>query len=543
MISKDKALCASSAFFVFFIIYLLPFVAIAQYQESNSNRTEPHYSTIIHSGHDGRLVYVADEKGNTILDFSNCGYMGGGVKLPEVEVKIVLEPTDGDDGERIQTAIDELARLPLNEHGFRGAILLKSGQFDIKGSIVIGADGIVLRGEGQDSSGTILYATGDTQRSLVEIKGTDSRLEIPGTETNIIDEYVPVGARTFHVENPGPVYKIGDKVIVRRIGNAAWIHEIGMDRITPRPSNPSRTNQWSPFHLDYDRVITNIAGDQITVDAPIACAIASRWGGGKLIKYTDSLRVNQVGIENLRGVSYFNPEKTDTREGVEYYSDEDHCETFILIDNAVNVWVKNVTARHFIDNCVEIQKGAKWVTVQDCANLDMVSRISGGRRGAFQINGQLCLVQRCYAETGRHDYSVSSRVCGPNVFLHSTAVNAYSNSEAHHRWSTGGLFDNVKANLRVEDRQWLGTGHGWAGANYVMWNCEGTLVCQKPPTAQNYAIGHLGPEAEPNFPGKEKGHWESHGQHVLPQSLYLRQLQDRLGAQAVENVTTAEQRK
>ncbi|MGH7494767.1 MAG: hypothetical protein ACREOO_20540 [bacterium] len=503
---------------------------------------EGNYSKIVYPGENGQLVYAPDEQGNVILDFSHCGYLGGGVKLPEVDVKVTLAPGDGDDGARLQAAIDEVARLPIRDNGFRGTVLLKKGRYDISDSLHISESGIVLRGEGQDTSGTILYATGTTQRSLINIAGKQNRVEVAGTEGNIIDDYVPVGARSFHVEMKDHAYRVGDQVIVRRIGNAGWIHAIGMDRITPRPSDPSRTRQWEPFDLDYDRVITGIEGNYITVDAPIACAIEKRWGGGKLIKYTDTERIRQVGIENIRGVSSFDKSKLDYEDGERYYSDEDHCETFILIENAVNVWVRNVTALHFIDNCVEIQKGAKWVTVQDCSNLDMVSKIDGGRRGAFQINGQLCLVQRCYAETGRHDFSVSSRVCGPNVFLHGLAIKSYSNSEAHHRWSTGGLFDNVHANLRVEDRQYLGTGHGWAGANYVLWNCEGTLVCQKPPTAQNYAIGHVGPEAEPNFHGKEKGHWESHGQHVTPESLYLKQLEDRLGKRAVEEVTTTEQR-
>ena len=35
----------------------------------------------IHPGADGRLVYVPDEQGNTILDWSHAGYGGGGVPI------------------------------------------------------------------------------------------------------------------------------------------------------------------------------------------------------------------------------------------------------------------------------------------------------------------------------------------------------------------------------------------------------------------------------------------------------------------------------
>ena len=41
-------------------------------------------------------------------------------------------------------------------------------------------------------------------------------------------------------------------VAIRRHGNAAWIHEIGMDRIIERPGHPGSTRQWTPFALDFD---------------------------------------------------------------------------------------------------------------------------------------------------------------------------------------------------------------------------------------------------------------------------------------------------
>ena len=42
----------------------------------------PVYTSMVYPGSDGKLVYVPDEAGNTIPDYSNAGYMGGGVALP-----------------------------------------------------------------------------------------------------------------------------------------------------------------------------------------------------------------------------------------------------------------------------------------------------------------------------------------------------------------------------------------------------------------------------------------------------------------------------
>ena len=36
----------------------------------------------------------------------------------------------------------------------------------------------------------------------------------------------------------------------------------------------------------------------------------------------------------------------------------------------------------------------------------------------------------------------------------------------------------------------MGSGHGWAGAQMVFWNCAAPLILvMQPPTAQNFAIG------------------------------------------------------
>jgi hypothetical protein len=80
----------------------------------------------------------------------------------------------------------------------------------------------------------------------------------------------------------------------------------------------------------------------------------------------------------------------------------------------------------------------------------------------------------------------------------------------------------------------------------VFWNCEGDFLVQKPPTAQNYAFGHIGVNAvifntEFQDLTREKGHLESLDRHVSPRSLYLTQLRDRLGDAAVRRIATADQ--
>lgn len=494
-------------------------------------------SRIVHMGENGKLVYVPDYKGNQIIDFSNCGYGGGGVAIPDIAPVISLQPVEGDNTTHIQSAIDRVADLPRSSSGYRGSVLLTKGVYHISGSLQIMASGIVLRGEGQEEGGTLLHATGTKQRNLIEISGEASPSLLPDTLTSICDLYVPAGARAIHVQDASG-YRVGDTVKVIRYGNERWIHAIGMDAIRLRPV-AGGTIQWSPFQLEFDRVITYIVGNCITLDAPIANAIESRWGGGALMKYEDEGRIEQIGIENIRVVVSYDPSISDTRidgnEGTEtYLADEQHAITCIHLDHVKNAWVRKVVGFHFQHALVQVGRDTKWITIEDCSVFAFISVITGGRRYPFHLMGELTLVQRAYTETARHAFVVDARVAGPNVFLDCESQQDYNSSEPHHRWSVGCLYDNVNGRIHIQDRGWLGSGHGWSGANYVTWNTTHELVSQQPPTAQNYAIGHIGSRGKPLLPSpydqrqRKDAYWESFGSHVNPRSLYTQQLLDRL---------------
>jgi len=79
----------------------------------------------------GKLDYKTLPEGDRIMDFSFAGYMGGGVKIPVVDAKIVLTSVEGDNSGSIQDAIDKVSEMPLI-NGFRGAVLLKPAVMIVK---------------------------------------------------------------------------------------------------------------------------------------------------------------------------------------------------------------------------------------------------------------------------------------------------------------------------------------------------------------------------------------------------------------------------
>jgi hypothetical protein len=504
-------------------------------------------SGLVYPGADGRLVYVPDAQGNTIPDFSDVGYMSGTVPLPDtpggvtVPVQVSLSPTGGDQTARIQAAIDQVSALPPDANGFRGAVLLHAGEYDIAGTLVITTSGVVLRGEGQDlTTGTVLRATGvrpaADASSLIQISGTGSPTRVSGTTHNITDSYVPVGARSFHVDSTAGL-AVGDSVIVERPSTAEWIQAIGMDQLA---------NPWAPGtkNLRSDRVITAINGNQITLDAPLTNSLDQQYGGGTIYKYTFPGRIQQVGVENLAGISDFNPNVLDSQGN---QVDEDHAWDFIHLTAVDNAWVRQVTADHFVYSAVDMTMAVgttasydKWITVDTASNLDPISTITGERRYSFNVGGQLTLVKNCYARGGRHDFIVGALVPGPNVFVDCRADLTLNEAGPHERWSTGALFDNVvvhgdplgdpnrAGSIDVRNALNEGTGHGWQGANMVLWNDEADAMrVFSPPTAQNWVIGAI----TSNRIGDAI--WDVFGAHVDTRSLYYAQLQDRLGGSQV----------
>jgi hypothetical protein len=494
----------------------------------------PGTSEWVRAGHDGKLAYKADARGNTIPDFSRAGYGGGGVRLPELPVVATLTPQPtGDDTARIQAALDEAGRRAPDARGLRGAVLLRRGEYRIEGSLLLRGGGIALRGEGADEKGTVLRATGTRQRTLIEVGAARAtRRETEGTRRRVTDAYVPWSAKSFSIETTAGL-KPGDRIIVYRPSTAEWIHELGMDRIKNRPgAKEGETKQWTAggFDLELERTIVAIEGNRLTLDAPVMCALDARFGGGAIYRFTMP-RIAECGVENVHLVSDYEKGKED--------SDEAHAWIGVAVGAVENGWVRDVTVRHF-SHAVHTNSASIFVTIQDCTHLDPVSQITGSRRYSFGLNGQYGLVQRCHARNARHTFVTSSRVCGPNVFLDGTAVKSHADSGPHHRWAVGTLYDNISDDneLRVQDRQWAGSGHGWAGAQQVLWNCTSkTIVVQQPPTAQNYAIGCVGKFVAGQWaPEAPNGVIDAAGAHVLPRSLYQAQLAERLGPQAVANI-------
>ncbi len=481
----------------------------------------------------GNLLYRLDERGQRVADYSQCGYRGGTEPLPNVAALIpssrwvYVNPGSGDDGATVQAAIDAVEALTPDANGWRGVVFLQAGEYQIPSTLTITASGVVLKGVGDSAaSGSRLRATAAKQYTLLSVGKSSSRNIVSGTTHNLTQKLVPAGARAFEVDSTSGL-AVGHTVIVKRPSTGEWIADIDMDQLVEPWTEGSKD-------LLFDRVITRIEGNWITVDAPLPQTFESQYGGGQIWRFTWSGCIQLVGIEDLYGVSDYAGS-----------TDEDHGWKFIQVNNAINGWVRNVTAQYFGYAAVSVGGGAKWITVADSQCLDPISVIDGGRRYSFNNEGaELTLFVNCYARKGRHDFVFGSTVPGPNAFVHGRADTVYADSGPHHRWSVGGLFDNVTINgneINVRNRGNSGTGHGWAGAYMAVWNSVAeTFRVRNPPTARNWLVGSVGALADSGNAGgtpsgpvgaDPAGTYDSSGpagKGVHPRSLYYGQLQQRL---------------
>ena len=469
----------------------------------------------IFKGKDGKLQYTPDALGNSIPDFSYSGYMAGEQPIPMAGIKVVVPVKDGDATLRIQSALNYVSKLPVGKDGLRGAVLLEKGIYQVAGTLKINASGVILRGSGVGTGGTLIQASGLDRIGVIRILGKNDR-EIEA-ETQITDVYVPVNAKQITIANAAG-FKVGDQILIHRPSTKEWISTIGTEHF----GGGITSLGWKAGQRDlyWDRKITAINGNTLVFDAPITTALDQKYGGGLVASYKWEGRISQSGIENLKIQSTYN--KTNIK-------DEYHRWNAISIENVSDCWIRQIVFEHFAGSAVNILETSKRITVEDCKSLAPVSEIAGERRNTFLTSGQQTLFQRIYAEYGLHDFAVGYCAAGPNVFVQCQSYLPYSFSGAIDSWASGILFDIVNVDgqaLSYLNRGQDGQGAGWAAANSVFWQCSASRVDNyQPPTAQNWAFGTWA-----QFAGD--GYWDMSNEQIQPRSLYYAQLKDRIGNDA-----------
>jgi hypothetical protein len=514
-------------------------------------------SAWVHPGADGKLVYKTTPAGDRIMDFSAAGYRGGGVALPQIATAKTVKPSGGaDDSAALQEAINAVGALPLKD-GFRGAVELAPGTFVCTASLVISKSGVVVRGAGSGAGGTIIKMAGSPhsaitigapprRRARPAKEDEDAEDETapaassaaagkaavaPSAQTVITDAYVAAGTNVFTVANAKD-FSVGDTVAIHRPTTPAWLSLMGMDTLK-RDGHPQTwigTNRGET----QERKITAISGNTLTVDIPLADSYDAKYLGANaatVSRIQPSSPVANVGVEHLHiqcpplEIAYGQAPYRAIRVG------GDDC------------WVKDVYCEETMNSTT---LAGKRITLENVVITHTYPNLGASKPTDFSIEGSQILIDRCRV-TGDNEYFVwtASLYPGPNVLLNCTFNGRVSRIQPHMRWSTGMLIDNCRVpdgGIDYMNRGVAGSGHGWTMGWAVAWNCLArTYVIQNPPGSANWAIGCTGERQQTarlfdSGPLLPEGYVDSPGQPVAPRSLYLAQLLERRGPEALEAI-------
>lgn len=492
-------------------------------------------STRVVRGPEGRLEYPADAAGNRIPDFSHAGYRGGDVPVPNVATVATLEHAPGDQTDRVQRALDELAARAPSPAGHRGALRLGPGRWRIDGTLRLTNEGAVLRGSGDGDDpdrDTILVRHRRSPAPVIQAgKRNDSfKSALPKSRVAVVTPRVAIGERSLDVAEPGR-FRVGQAVIVHHPSTPAWIARLG-------GGGPVKERAWRPGEVDlrFHRYVTGVDGARLTLDAPVFDSLDRRVSPVAVYAYDDRHIVREIGVESLR-----------VESAIDGTFSEEHLRDAIVFAGVENGWMTGCTIRGFWHAGIQLE-GSTRCTIARSRATDPRGPVIGGYHYNFATyHSQLILFVECFASAGRHAFiSNGGSLDSGIVVLDSVTARSTTSSEGHRRWSMGLLFDNVRAEvpqdpdvIRLYNRGDYGTSHGWAAAHSVAWACdvtpEGRIVVQAPPTAQNYAIGCRGQIlAEGPYPGAPGFIEGANRPGLEPRSLYRAQLAERLGMPQTE---------
>lgn len=450
------------------------------------------------------------------MDYSTCGYHASEKPIPDVKNAVYVSNNGTDCYERLQRAINYVASLKPDKNGHRGAVLLGEGTYNISKPLRISASGVVIRGAGRGK--TTIIKHGYDRGALLYIEGG---MSMTGCDTiAIAGQKTMAGATTLTLKDASKLKK-GERIRIVRPSTKEWIESLncydfggGLDY-----------TGWKPTDIDitWDRTITAINGNSITIDAPITTTLSEEYGGAFAVTGYNNAEISECGVENLTLMSDHNSWNP---------KDEDHCWDAIWADNARDCWVRRVEFKSFAGSAVNLQKNTSRITVEDCIAGDPVSETGGWRRCVFLTRGQQTLIQRCVSRQGIHDFAAGYCAAGPNAFVQCEGENSLGFSGSIGSWAAGLLFDivNIDGNdISFKNLEQFQFGTGWNTANSMMWQCTGsTLYCYSPDKDnRNSAHGCWG-----TLTGNAE--WTSSNDHVQPRSLFYAQLQKRMGKDAVD---------
>jgi hypothetical protein len=496
---------------------------------------------------------VRDAEGRLLHDFSHAGYRRGERPIPENPPGLVLDVTQPPYAADPTGAVDATAAIQqaLDDAGAAGGgvVYLPPGTYAVAPqglndyALRIRYSGVVLRGAGPDRTVVHNTATEMRQKEVIKVRPPvgDWGAPLPGTSTALTAD-LPAPATVVPVAVASG-FAVGNYVVLRADATPAFIAEHGMSGLW------NSSLQGVMFFREV--VAVDVAAGTLTLDTPTRYVLKMRDGARA---YRVAPPVEEVGVEHL---ALSMAQNTTPGFGDADYAIpgsgayQVHNSHMLEFYHAVHGWARNLHSVRAPGNPGDVHmlsmgiltQQSRCITVQDCVMQKPLYRGGGGNGYMFRLRGNDCLIQRCEAIEGRHNYTFFSLYTSGNVVHRSIGRRPRLSSDFHGHLSMANLFDTM-----LMDGDWLqgvyrdaGTViHGHTTTESVYWNTFGaaagrSAIVESRAWGHAYVIGTRGPKngvllgiADGTAP-EDFLEGRGLGDTLEPESLYLDQLARRIG--------------
>ncbi len=502
-----------------------------------------------------------DANGRFLHDFSYAGYRRGETGIPDRTGEVIdvstapyhADPTGMTDSTAaIQAALDAAASAG------GGIVFLPAGTYRVfppenqKVALRVEGDNIILRGAGADKTHIFNDTFQMREKTVIEVKARDAAWWYADGKKSAATADFANGALALPVADVS-VFQPGDAVAVRNDPTDAFIASLGM------------TGKWTSQNLKnralvfFRRLVSvDPAAGTVTIDTPIRYGLRKD-DGARVVKLGGH-SVSEVGLEDFSMGMAFHPgegwgEEDFAQEGTAAY--DVHQSHAIVFTSAENCWMKRVTSWnppdnppsvHILSNGVKFEK-SRQITAVDCDWRYPQYRGGGGNGYLYTLHGNECLITKCKAVGGRHNYDFGTMSASGNVLFDNLAKDGRLGSDFHMFFSVTNLLDNMTCDgdfLEAIYRRWGGNPvHGVTTTQSVFWNTNGLRYIASPfefggtmhdrpqflveseQCGDGYVIGTRGPASKVKTSNFLEG--EGLGDTLQPASLYQDQLKRRLG--------------
>lgn len=511
-----------------------------------------------------------DDADRYLSDFSYAGYKKGESPIPNPPLTtydVTKPPYSADPtGTQDSTLAIQTAITTASQAG-GGIIFLPPGTYKIAppqpesmSSLEIQSNNIIIRGAGVDKTFLFNNSYKMRDKKVIMVKPQNAPWwlwEGNENDSSKITQDLLGFETVIPIDNPA-LFSVGDSVSVRMDFTPEFIAELGMSK------------SWNPKNLRkktalmFARRIQSIDTIQktITLDVPVRFALKMAHQS-RVVKLGGNV-IQEVGIENLSIGMKQHPgdsagvvdlgEESNQKQGTSAF---DASQSFaIFFDSVENGWIQNVNSYkptensqniHLLSNGIKILR-SRFVTILNCHFKFPQYLGAGGNGYHYSLYGQECLIEKCSAEAGRHNYDFAYTYSSGNVILESLSTNGVLPSDFHMFLSISNLFDSMSMDgdfLESTFRPYGGNPqHGETSTQSVFWNTKGIRYAKNPlefngvkyerrdalvvshQWKHGYVIGTSGPASAVDSTDFKEG--IEKGDTLVPQSLYRDQLKRRI---------------